>query len=176
MLKITTKSSDVGYLPPLWRHASLLNDGSCSFTVTCYGQLLTTDIGRTISTSHCHRHPRAHHHRLCRRRQMTWWSERRVKMFVMLRHSRCISYMKTASNGNICRVTGPLCGEFNGHRWIPRTKASDAELWCFLWSRTRINAWVSNREAADLRRHRAHSDVIVMQLPYLFCLSNKISD
>ena len=28
----------------------------------------------------------------------------------------------------------PLCGEFTGHRWIPRTKASDAELWCFLWS------------------------------------------
>ena len=23
------------------------------------------------------------------------------------------------------------CGEFTGHRWIPRTKASDAELWCF---------------------------------------------
>ena len=21
-----------------------------------------------------------------------------------------------------------------GHRWIPRTKASDVELWCFLWS------------------------------------------
>ena len=32
------------------------------------------------------------------------------------------------------RVTGPLCGEFPGHRWIPHTKASDAELWCFLWS------------------------------------------
>ena len=30
--KITTKSSDVAYLPPLWRHASLLNDGSYSFT------------------------------------------------------------------------------------------------------------------------------------------------
>ena len=28
----------------------------------------------------------------------------------------------------------PLCGEFTGHRWIPHTKASDAELWCFLWS------------------------------------------
>ena len=25
-------------------------------------------------------------------------------------------------------------GEFTGHRWIPRTKASDAELWCFIWS------------------------------------------
>ena len=26
------------------------------------------------------------------------------------------------------RVTGPLCREFTGHRWIPLTKASDAEL------------------------------------------------
>ena len=36
-----------------------------------------------------------------------------------------------------CRVTGHLfnlCGEFTGHRWITRSKASDAELWCFLWS------------------------------------------
>ena len=31
-------------------------------------------------------------------------------------------------------VTGHLCGEFTGPRWIPRTKASDSELWCFLWS------------------------------------------
>ena len=35
----------------------------------------------------------------------------------------------TSSNGDIFRVTGPLCGEFTGHRWIPLTKASDAELW-----------------------------------------------
>ena len=40
----------------------------------------------------------------------------------------------TSSNGNIFRVTGHLCGEFTGPRWIPRTKASDAELWCFLCS------------------------------------------
>ena len=32
------------------------------------------------------------------------------------------------------RVTGPLCGEITGHRWTPLTKASDVELWCFLWS------------------------------------------
>ena len=31
------------------------------------------------------------------------------------------------------RVTGPLCGEFTGHRWIPLTKAGDAELWRILW-------------------------------------------
>ena len=42
--------------------------------------------------------------------------------------------MMTSPNGNIFRVTGPLCGEFIGHRWIPLTKASDAGLWCFLWS------------------------------------------
>ena len=41
--------------------------------------------------------------------------------------------MMTSSNGNIFRVTGHLCGKFTGPRWISRTKASDAELWCFLW-------------------------------------------
>ena len=41
-------------------------------------------------------------------------------------------HMTTSSNGNIFRVTGHLCGEFTGLRWIPHTKASDAELWCFL--------------------------------------------
>ena len=37
-------------------------------------------------------------------------------------------HMMTSSNGNIFRVTGHLCREFTGKRWIPRTKASDAEL------------------------------------------------
>ena len=46
-------------------------------------------------------------------------------------------FMMTSSNWNIFRVTVHLCGEFTGHRydrWIPHTKASDATLWCFLWS------------------------------------------
>ena len=42
-------------------------------------------------------------------------------------------FMMTLSNGNIFRVTGPLCGEFTGLWGISHTKASDAELWCFLW-------------------------------------------
>ena len=42
-----------------------------------------------------------------------------------------IIIIMTSSNGNIFRVTGHLCGEFTGPRWIPRTKASDAELWYF---------------------------------------------
>ena len=50
-------------------------------------------------------------------------------------HSReSVGNMMTSSNGNIFRVTGHLCGEFTSPRWIPRTKAIDAELWCFLWS------------------------------------------
>ena len=39
----------------------------------------------------------------------------------------------TSLNGNIFRVTDPLWGETNDHRWIPLTKASDVELWGFLW-------------------------------------------
>ena len=57
-------------------------------------------------------------------------------------NSSCITFlaiyetytMMAPLNGNIFRVTGHLCGEFTGPRWIPRTKASVAELWCFLWS------------------------------------------
>ena len=50
------------------------------------------------------------------------------------------------------------------HRWpvISRTKASDAEIWCFplicVWN----NNWVNTGDAGDLRRHRAHYDVTVM--------------
>ena len=52
-----------------------------------------------------------------------------MKMYEM-----CNTLMMTSSNGNIFRVTGPLWGEFTGHRWIPLAKDSDAELWCILWS------------------------------------------
>ena len=74
--------------------------------------------------------------------------------------------MMTSSNGNIFRDTGPLCGDFTGHRLIPRRKATDVEIWCFLWSAPWTNGWVSTREAGDLIRHRAHYDVIVM---YYMC-------
>ena len=76
--------------------------------------------------------------------------------------------MMTSSNGNIFRVTGHLCGEFTDPRWIPHTKASDAELWCFLKTLVWINDWVNNGEAGDLRRYRAHYVVTVM-----WCSKNK---
>ena len=37
-------------------------------------------------------------------------------------------------NESIFPVTGLLCEEITGYRWIPPTKASDAELWCYFWS------------------------------------------
>ena len=41
--------------------------------------------------------------------------------------------MMTSSIANSFRVTGPLCVKFNGHRWIPGIKASDAEPSRSLW-------------------------------------------
>ena len=42
--------------------------------------------------------------------------------------------MMTSSNGNIFRVTDPLWRESTSDQWSPIPKASDAEVWCFLWS------------------------------------------
>ena len=62
----------------------------------------------------------------------------------------------TSSNGNIFRVTDPLCGEFTGHKgqWRGVLMFSLICAW--------TNGWVNNRDAGDLRRHRAHYDVFVM--------------
>ena len=67
-----------------------------------------------------------------------WKSLNLLPVFSSLyRHNltlRCPAHsMMTSSDGNISRVTGPLCGEFTGHRWIPHTKASDAGLWYFFY-------------------------------------------
>ena len=77
-----------------------------------------------------------------------------------------VGVMTTSSNGNIFRVTGHLCREFTGHRWIPHTEASDMELWCFFFIYISINGWVNNREAGDLRCHHTHYDVTVMLIEF----------
>ena len=70
--------------------------------------------------------------------------------------------MMTSSNGNIFRVTGPLCGGFTGHRWILSHKGQWRGTLMFSLIFAWINTCVNNREASDLRRHRVHYDVIVM--------------
>ena len=56
----------------------------------------------------------------------------------------------------LCAGNSPVTGEF------PTQKASDAELWCILWSALYVYSWVNNHGAGDLGRHRAHYTVIVM--------------
>ena len=62
------------------------------------------------------------------------------------------------------RVTGPLCGEF--HR--PPVNSPYKGQWrgalMFSLICALLNGWVNNDEAGDLRRHRAHYDVIVMTM------------
>ena len=57
-------------------------------------------------------------------RNRWWFGGKMTHVFIMM----------TSLSRNIFRVIGPLCGEFTRHRLMPSTKASDAELWCFLWS------------------------------------------
>ena len=62
----------------------------------------------------------------------------------------CTINMMTSSNGNIFRVTGSL---FKG-QWSGALMFSLICAW--------IKDWINNCEAGDLRHHRAHYDVIVM--------------
>ena len=70
----------------------------------------------------------------------------------------------TSSNENIFCVTGLLCGEFAGHRWIPRTNSRRQWRGALIFSLICIwnNSWVNNGDTGDLIRHRAHYDVTVM--------------
>ena len=75
----------------------------------------------------------------------------------------------TPSNGNIFRVTGPLCGEFTGHQWHPPPPPTHTHTQRkYQWRRALLifficaYNWANNREAEDLRRHHAYYDVIVM--------------
>ena len=72
-----------------------------------------------------------------------------------------IIIMMMSSNGNLFRVTGPLCGAFTDHWWIPPRMLVTRSSGVF-FIRAWINGRVNHRKAGDLRHHRAHYDVIVM--------------
>ena len=56
----------------------------------------------------------------------------------------------------ICAGNSPVPGEFPAQR--PVTRSVDVFSLICVW----INGWVNNRKAGDLRRYRAHYDVIVI--------------
>ena len=76
---------------------------------------------------------------------------------------RTETYMMTSSNRKIFHVTGlcagnsPVTGGFPSQR--PLTRPLMFSLIC-AWT----NIWANSRDAGDLRRHRFHYDVTVMQL------------
>ena len=82
--------------------------------------------------------------------------------------------MMTSSNGNTFRVTGPLCvcvgGGGGGEIHQSPVNSPHTDQWCralmFSLICDWIKGWVSNREAGDLKRHRAHYGVVVMDTPY----------
>ena len=79
-------------------------------------------------------------------------------------HERYPVSMMTSSNGNIFRVTGHCAGIHRSPVNSPYKGQWRGAL-VFSLICTRINGWVNNREASDLRRHRAHYDVIVRSRP-----------
>ena len=66
-------------------------------------------------------------------------------------------HMMTSWNGNIFRVTGHLCGELTGPRWIP-TQSPVMRNFDVFFDCARINCWKNKKGG--------HYDVIVMRHSY----------
>ena len=78
----------------------------------------------------------------------------------------------TSWNGNIsallalCVGNSPVNSPHKG-QWQRALMLSLISAW--------INDWVNNREAGDLRRHRAHYDVTIIPMPAGFCTGNELT-
>ena len=71
--------------------------------------------------------------------------------------SSCNVSMMTSSKGNLFRVTDPLCGEFTGPRWNPRTKAGNFDVFFDLRPNKRLSkqswGWWFETLSRSLWRH-----------------------
>ena len=83
-----------------------------------------------------------------------------------------LQHMMTSSNGNIFRVISGYWPFVRGIHQSPVNSPRKGQ-WrgplMFSSICAWINGWVNNREAGDLKRHRTHYDVTVMNHPTLFC-------
>ena len=113
-----TLSCGMSFLPPLFPHS--IHDAIHFVPGLCWGNAYRTEI-RLLWI----------HFRMDSR--ITFW----INVITVITHVNnnqlwvdTIShqFMITLSNGNISRVTGPLCGESTGHRWFTLKKASDRAL------------------------------------------------
>ena len=73
-----------------------------------------------------------------------------------------VKTMMTSSYGNISALLALCVGNPPVTGGFPLAKASDAELWCFLWSASEQTVEQTIR-TGNWRRHRAHYNVTVIQ-------------
>ena len=90
------------------------------------------------------------------------WVQKLQKLYTYIERDSILVYHDDVIKWKHFPRNWPFVRRIHRSRWIPHTKASDAELWCFLWSAVCMSDWVNNREADDLRRHRGHYYVNVM--------------
>ena len=75
-------------------------------------------------------------------------------------NARDVSFMMTSSDGNIFRVTDPMCRDFTGE--VPSQKSVTRSFHIFSLICAWTRGWVNNRDAGDLRRLHAHYDATLM--------------
>ena len=85
----------------------------------------------------------------------SWWRHQ-METFSVLLHGRVRGI-------HLWPVNSPHKGQWRG-----------ALMFCLIYAWT--NGWVNNRDAGDLRRHRAHYDVTVMELTRHSCEFVEIND
>ena len=77
-------------------------------------------------------------------------------VIALLRDSyRLAGHMMTPSDGNIFRVTSPLCGEFTGRCGEFPSQRHVTRSFGVFFDLHLNDGWVHNRESGDLRRHRS---------------------
>ena len=94
------------------------------------------------------------------------------------RESCSIGSMMTSSNGNIFRVTGTLCGEFTGHRWIPSqrpvTRSFDAFFDPRLNKRLSKQAWLETPSRSLWRQCNVIMSSGLLHPWYIPCRINRL--
>ena len=88
-------------------------------------------------------------------------------MIIKLAHDDVIKWKHFPRNWPFVRVIhrSPVNSPHKG-QWRGTLMFSLIYVW--------INDWVNNREAGDLRRYRAHSDVIVMDQEHITTVKNRV--
>ena len=121
----------------------------CDLTPVKYDIWDTVEMSLNTDTWNCRFHGGVQE---CRGYQMAWLtddifalsSKTEITYVTLNSFIPRFMYMITSSNGNFFRVTGVLCGEFTGHRWILLRKARRGDLMFSL-----ICAWINDWETIE---------------------------